>query len=139
GRGLTGKGSRPGEAGYLTRKLVDAAEQVIVTEADCGSLLGVLKRAPVGTLGGRVIGRVSLERVTDERGEAVLDVGELISPGQARRLAEMGRTELRVRSPLTCRAARGVCQRCYGLDLATKRLVGNGTAGAGVAAARDPR
>jgi DNA-directed RNA polymerase subunit beta' len=134
-KGLTDKGIRTAEAGYLTRKLVDAAQQVIVTEADCGSLLGMLKRAPVGTLGGRVIGRVSLEAVCDERGRPVIDAGELISPGQARRLAEMGRSELRVRSPLTCQAARGVCQRCYGLDLATRKLVEIGAA-VGVIAAQ---
>jgi DNA-directed RNA polymerase subunit beta' len=125
-KGLTDKGVRTAEAGYLMRKLVDAAQQVIVTIPDCGTSNGVLKRAP-GSLGARVRGRVSLEEVRDEQGRVVVDKNELISPGQARRLSEMQHEVLRVRSPLTCEAPHGVCQRCYGIDLSTRRLVALGT------------
>jgi DNA-directed RNA polymerase beta' subunit len=131
-KGLTDKGVRTAEAGYLTRKLVDAAQQVVVTCSDCGTVQGVRKRAP---LGARVRGRVSLEEVRDEQDRVVVGENELISTGQARRLAEMERESLWVRSPLTCRAPSGVCQRCYGLDLATGRLVEVGTA-VGVIAAQ---
>jgi DNA-directed RNA polymerase beta' subunit len=125
-KGLTDKGVRTAEAGYLTRKLVAAAQQVVVSEADCGTVLGVLKRAP-GALGARVRGRVSLETVYDDAGGVVVEGGELVSPGQARRLSEMQREALLVRSPLTCQAPRGVCQRCYGVDLSTGQMVAPGT------------
>jgi DNA-directed RNA polymerase subunit beta' len=82
-----------------------------------------------------VRGRVSLETVLDDRGQVVIGANELISPGQARRLSEMEHKALRVRSPLTCQAGRGVCQQCYGLDLSTGRLVALGTA-VGVMAAQ---
>jgi DNA-directed RNA polymerase subunit beta' len=133
-KGLTDKGLRTAEAGYLTRKLVDAVQQVVVTMADCLATRGVLKRAPVGALAARVTGRVSQQPVRDS-GRVLIDHDELISPGQARRLAEMGRTELRVRSPLTCQAPVGICQRCYGTDLSTGRLVEIGTA-VGIVAAQ---
>jgi DNA-directed RNA polymerase subunit beta' len=133
-KGLTDKGVRTAEAGYLTRKLVDAVQQVVVTEADCLATRGLLKRAPLGALAARVTGRVSQQPVLDSV-RVLIDPDELLSPGQARRLAEMGRTELRVRSPLTCQAAHGVCQRCYGTDLATGRLVEIGAA-VGIVAAQ---
>jgi DNA-directed RNA polymerase subunit beta' len=133
-KGLTDKGVRTAEAGYLMRKLVDAAQMVIVTEADCGTVRGVVKRAP-GALGARVRGRVSLEEVRDESGQVVVEENELISPGQARRLSEMQVETLRVRSPLTCQAPRGVCQRCYGIDLSSGRLAAIGAA-VGVVAAQ---
>jgi DNA-directed RNA polymerase subunit beta' len=126
-KGLTDKGVRTAEAGYLTRKLVDAVQQVVVTMPDCLATRGLLKRAPLGALAARVTGRVSQQPVLDS-GRILIDHDELISPGQARRLAEMGRIEVRVRSPLTCQAPQGVCQRCYGTDLATGRLVEVGTA-----------
>jgi DNA-directed RNA polymerase subunit beta' len=134
-KGLSDKGLRTADAGYLTRKLVACAQQVVVTEADCRTNLGIVKSAPTGALAGRVNGRVSLQRIEASPGELVVEPDELISPGQARRLSELGLEHLTVRSPITCRAARGVCQRCYGLDLATGRLVAIGAA-VGVVAAQ---
>ena len=89
-KGLTDRGVRTAEAGYLTRKLVACCQQVVVSEADCGTMLGVVKRALKGTLASRVEGRISRETVLDEAGEVVVVEGELISAGQARWLAELG-------------------------------------------------
>jgi DNA-directed RNA polymerase subunit beta' len=132
-KGLTDKGVRTADAGYLTRKLVAAAQAVVVTLPDCGTLRGIVKRVPLGSMA-RALGRVSLEEVC-EGGRVVVRAGELIGPEQARLLAETGRQELRVRSPISCQARRGVCQKCYGTDLATGKLVEVGTA-VGIVAAQ---
>jgi DNA-directed RNA polymerase beta' subunit len=134
-KGLTDKGVRTAEAGYLTRKLVACCQQVVVTEEDCGTTLGIVKRVHKGTLASRVEGRVSMETLHDEAGRELVREGELVSAGQARMLAELDLQDLRVRSPLACRAARGVCRRCYGIDLATRQLVEVGAA-VGIVAAQ---
>jgi DNA-directed RNA polymerase beta' subunit len=124
-KGLTDKGVRTAEAGYLTRKLIDAAQRVVVTAHDCGTHQGIAKRGP--DLAGLVRGRVSLYDVAPPCGPVLVRADELITPEQAGLLAARGVPEFWVRSPLTC-AADGVCQLCYGTDLATGRLVEMGSA-----------
>ncbi len=134
-KGLVDTAMKTADSGYLTRKLADVALPVVVTEADCGSHEGIRKsvvrsgNAIVRPLGDRVRGRVSCQAVAHPlTGQTVVAEGEMISTGQARVLDEIGREELVVRSPLRCRAARGVCQRCYGMDRSTGLLVEMGTA-----------
>jgi DNA-directed RNA polymerase subunit beta' len=140
-KGLTDKGVRTAEAGYLTRKLVDAAQQVVVTVPSCHTERGVAKRAPrpgergEPSLAAQVQGRVSRHTLADPTGRVIVHENELIRPEQARALEALGLREVWVRSPLTCAAARGVCRLCYGADLATGRLVEEGMA-VGVLAAQ---
>jgi DNA-directed RNA polymerase subunit beta' len=126
-KGMTDKGVRTAETGYLTRKLIDVTQHVVVTMHDCSTLLGIDKRAPapgekgLPPLRALLRGRVSRQTLTDARGEVIVRENEVIGADGAARLEAMGVAAVEVRSPLTCRAPHGVCQRCYGLDLTTGR------------------
>jgi DNA-directed RNA polymerase beta' subunit len=139
-KGLTDKGVRTAEAGYLTRKLIDAVQGVVVRAHDCGTHRAVAKRAPRAGQPGEpalrslVRGRVSRDTI-EGPGGVVVRAGELIGPEQARALERLGLPEVWVRGPLTCELERGVCRLCYGADLATGRLVEEGLA-VGVVAAQ---
>jgi DNA-directed RNA polymerase subunit beta' len=132
-KGLTDKGVRTAEAGYLMRKLIDAAQAVVVRASSCFTHRGVVKRAPEPEQKGApplsvlVRGRVSRHTITGPGGEVVVRENEVISPEQARALEALGLREVWVRSPLTCEAE-GVCRLCYGTDLATGALVEEGMA-----------
>src|SRR5262249_8584407 len=128
-KGLADTALKTAQAGHLTRKLVDAAQNVVVTEGDCGTRQGLPKQ-----LGARR-GRVACEAVRDPDARVIAKAGELLAPKMVRRVEEAGIAEVRVRSPLMCRAALGVCRRCYGTDLSTGKLVETGTA-VGVIAAQ---
>jgi DNA-directed RNA polymerase subunit beta' len=119
-KGLADTALKTANSGHLTRRLVDVAQNVVVTMHDCGTPRGLLKKA--GPRGAHLVGRVPAG--TDR----------LITREEAARLAA-GTGEAEVRSPLTCAAARGVCRLCYGADLSTGRLVELGTA-VGVIAAQ---
>ncbi len=140
-KGLGDKGLRTADAGYLTRKLIDVAQHVVVRGDDCRTPRGIVKRVPEDeartglTLRALVRGRVSRETVADAEGRVVVRENEVIGEAQAARLEALGLEEVQVRSPLTCDAAGGVCRLCYGLDLATGRLAEEGLA-AGVLAAQ---
>ncbi|MBE3563232.1 MAG: DNA-directed RNA polymerase subunit beta' [Hydrogenibacillus schlegelii] len=134
-KGLADTALRTADSGYLTRRLVDVAQDVIVREADCGTDQGVevtaLRSGPeeISTLFERISGRVAFETVRDPRtGEVLVRPNELITDAIARRIVEAGIEKVRIRSVLTCRTHHGVCQMCYGRDLATGRLVEIGEA-----------
>jgi DNA-directed RNA polymerase subunit beta' len=140
-KGLGDKGLRTADAGYLTRKLIDVAQHVVIRTDDCGTPRGVVKRVPEDeamtglTLRSLVRGRVSRETIADGEGRVVVRENDTIGEAQAARLEALGLQEVSVRSPLTCDADGGVCRRCYGMDLATGRLAEEGLA-AGVLAAQ---
>ncbi len=129
------------ESGYLTRKLVDVAHHVIVTEEDCGTLAGLslpLRNKNEGTaylLGEELRGRCLAEDVLDDRGLPLLRRNDLVNEHDLPLFERRASRRVVIRSPLACRARRGICQRCYGRDLSTGRLVERGTA-VGVLAAQ---
>src|SRR6187401_1488403 len=130
------------DSGYLTRRLVDVAQDVIISEPDCGTLDGIEARAIVESgeiiepLRDRIVGRVTLEKIVDPfSGQAIVEINDEIDEDTASEIQEAGIEKVRIRSVLTCATRRGVCKRCYGRDLATGRLVELGQA-VGVIAAQ---
>ncbi len=141
-KGLADTALKTADAGYLTRRLVDVAQDVIVTEEDCGTLRGIVARAikrneeVVETLYDRILGRVSVHDVYDPiTDELIVAAGEEITEEIARRIEESPIEEVEIRSVLTCEAKFGVCAKCYGRNLATGKLVNVGEA-VGVIAAQ---
>ncbi|MBQ9955436.1 MAG: DNA-directed RNA polymerase subunit beta', partial [Eggerthellaceae bacterium] len=130
-KGLADTALRTADSGYLTRRLVDVAQDVIIREIDCGTADGVVY--PVlnekGDLDENLIGRCLLEDVVAADGEVLLAAGSYIaSMAQLKKLYAEGVEELVIRTIMTCHAEHGVCQKCYGWDLATARPVNIGTA-----------
>ncbi len=141
-KGLADTALKTADAGYLTRRLVDVAQDVIITEHDCGTILGVEKTAlkdgeeVVEPLKDRVLGRVAAEDVYDQRNEdIVIEEGTLVDEVMAEKLEAESVEYIKIRSVLTCESKRGVCALCYGRDLATGLNVDNGEA-VGVIAAQ---
>jgi DNA-directed RNA polymerase subunit beta-beta' len=141
-KGLADTALKTADAGYLTRRLVDVAQEVIVTKEDCGTLNGItlgpiLEGGEIMvSLKDRIVGRVAQEDITIPRlGDIIVRRNEEISEEKARIIEEAGIDEVKVRSVLTCEARYGVCQRCYGRNLSTGRLVDLGEA-VGVIAAQ---
>jgi len=132
-KGLTDTALRTANAGYLTRRLVDVSHDIVVVEKDCGDKEGFLiTQAEIEDTGEGVgsygIGRYTLQEVKDKKGEVVFKKNELITGEVAKKIDKLELPELKVRSLMTCKITRGVCQRCYGLDLGTNNLVQIGTA-----------
>ena len=141
-KGLADTALKTADSGYLTRRLVDVAQDVIISQIDCGSLDGIEARAIVESgeiiepLRDRIIGRVTLERVKDPfTDEVITEANSEISEELASTIQESGIEKVKIRSVLTCAARRGVCAHCYGRDLSTGRLVELGMA-VGVIAAQ---
>jgi DNA-directed RNA polymerase subunit beta' len=141
-KGLADTALKTADSGYLTRRLVDVAQDVIISEYDCNTVDGIEARAIVESgeiiesLRDRVIGRVTLERITDPiSGEVIVDVNDEIDEEKASMVQEAGIEKVKIRSVLTCESRRGVCAKCYGRDLATGRIVELGLA-VGVVAAQ---
>ncbi|HNS17193.1 MAG TPA: DNA-directed RNA polymerase subunit beta' [Bacteroidales bacterium] len=141
-KGLADTALKTADAGYLTRRLVDVAQDVVITEEDCGTLRGLtitaLKKNEeiVEKLFDRILGRVSLHDVYHpQTGEIIVGAGEEITEVIARQIDTSPIEGVEIRSVLTCEAKRGVCTRCYGRNLATGRLVQKGEA-VGVIAAQ---
>ncbi len=139
-KGLADTALRTSDSGYLTRRLIDVAQDVIVLQEDCGTTDGVWISEPqrgelLPSLGERVIGRLAASEVVNpETGEIIVDKNEEIDELKLKEIAGAGISKLHVRSPLTCQSRLGVCQRCYGRDLARGHLVDLNTA-AGIVAA----
>ncbi|MFA4984001.1 MAG: DNA-directed RNA polymerase subunit beta' [Candidatus Omnitrophota bacterium] len=141
-KGLADTALKTADAGYLTRRLVDVAQEVIVTEEDCGTLNGITVSAiiegdeVVVSLKDRIVGRVALDNIVDIiSDEVIVEQGSEITEEKADMIEKLGIEKIRIRSALTCESERGVCTKCYGRNLATGRLVETGEA-VGVIAAQ---
>jgi DNA-directed RNA polymerase subunit beta' len=141
-KGLADTALKTADSGYLTRRLVDVAQDVIISEQDCGTLDGIEARAIVEggeiiePLRDRIVGRVTLERLTDPfNNEVILEANGEITEDLASEIQDAGIEKVKIRSVLTCASRRGVCAQCYGRDLATGRMVELGQA-VGVIAAQ---
>ncbi len=141
-KGLADTALKTADAGYLTRRLVDIAQDVVVNEEDCGTINGIEMRAIkdgeeiVESLKDRIAGRFTLERVKHPiTGEIIVDVNEEITDEIAEKIEEAGVESVRIRTVLTCEAEHGVCRKCYGRNLATNRTVDIGEA-VGIVAAQ---
>ena len=141
-KGLADTALKTADAGYLTRRLVDVSQDVIVNIEDCGTLRGLsvthLKNNDeiVETLGERILGRVSLHDVYDpETDEVIVEAGDLFNEEKVKRIEETSLDTIEVRSALTCESKRGICAKCYGHSLSTNRMVQKGEA-VGVIAAQ---
>src|SRR2546429_414088 len=140
-KGLADTALKTADAGYLTRRLVDVAQDVTITEEDCGTILGLevgaLKEGEdiIEPLAERIVGTVAAEDIydvheIDESGQRTLlvEAGQLIDEDMARSIEESGLETVKIRSVLTCEAKRGLCQMCYGRNLATMGMVDKGEA-----------
>ncbi|MGE0461376.1 MAG: DNA-directed RNA polymerase subunit beta' [Vicinamibacterales bacterium] len=141
-KGLADTALKTADSGYLTRRLVDVAQDVIISDHDCRTTNGIEARAIVESgeviepLRDRIIGRVTLDRIVDPiTGEVIVEENEMIDEDLAAAVQDAGVEKVRIRSVLTCESRRGVCARCYGRDLATGKLVELGLA-VGVVAAQ---
>jgi len=129
-KGLADTALKTADAGYLTRRLVDVAQEVIVVEEDCGTLNGITVSAiiegdeVVVSLRDRIVGRVALDNIVDIiTDEVIVEQGSQISEEKADMIEKLGIEKIRIRSVLTCEAGRGTCCKCYGRNLGTGRLV----------------
>ena len=141
-KGLADTALKTANSGYLTRKLVDVSQEVIIDERDCGTLKGINVTAIVenGELiepfVDRIVGRISLERVLHpDTNEKIVDMNEEITQEIAQKFQELGIEKVKIRSLLTCESKKGVCKLCYGRNMSTGSLVELGEA-AGIIAAQ---
>jgi DNA-directed RNA polymerase subunit beta' len=140
-KGLADTALKTADSGYLTRRLVDVAQDVIISEIDCHTMKGIEARSIVESgeiieaLRDRIVGRVSLEAIKDPfSAEVIVGANQEIDEDKASAVQDAGIEMVRIRSVLTCESRRGVCARCYGRDLATGKLVEMGLATGVVAA-----
>jgi DNA-directed RNA polymerase subunit beta' len=140
-KGLADTALKTANSGYLTRRLVDAAQDVVVSEIDCGTFDGIEVSSlieggeVIEHLGARILGRVVLEDLKDPDGEIIVRKNEEIREVHLKDIEDAGFEKIKIRSALTCRSKRGVCVLCYGRDLARGRLVSIGEA-VGIVAAQ---
>ena len=141
-KGLADTALKTADAGYLTRRLVDVAHDVIINEEDCGTLRGLVcteiknNEEVVATLSERILGRVSVHDVIDPyTNEVIVGAGEEITEAIADRIEKSPIESVEIRSVLTCESKKGVCAKCYGRNLSTHRMVQKGEA-VGVIAAQ---
>ncbi len=140
-KGLADTALKTADAGYLTRRLVDVAQDVTITEEDCGTILGLevsaLKEGEdiIEPLSERIVGTVAAQDVNDPqesdasgRPTLLVEAGQLIDEETAAHIEEAGIESIKIRSVLTCEAKRGLCQMCYGRNLATMGMVDKGEA-----------
>ncbi len=141
-KGLADTAMKTADAGYLTRRLVDVSHDVIINEEDCGTLRGLVCTAlkngdeTISTLYERILGRVSVHDIIHpSTGELVVAAGEEITEPIAQAIEDSPIESVEIRSVLTCESKHGVCMKCYGRNLATRRMVQKGEA-VGVIAAQ---
>ncbi len=133
-KGLVDTALKTADSGYLTRRLVDVAQDVIIEEEDCGTTRGIPMMAITDggnvmvSLEERLIGRTAAMNIANEDGEIIVAAGEVISPKDADVISKTGVQEVVVRSGLTCESQYGVCRRCYGWSLTSNKLVDIGEA-----------
>ncbi len=139
-KGLADTALRTADAGYLTRRLVDVAQEVIIDAEDCGTRSGIWitledSKKMGQTMAERVWGRITLRPVVNpQTGEIIVNAGEMIEKEQAETIQELGIEQVYVRSPLTCELRYGLCAACYGRDLARGGLIKVGEAVGTIAA-----
>jgi len=134
-KGLADTALKTADSGYLTRKLADVAQNVVITQEDCGTTQGITKgviyrgeKVEV-RLADSIRGRVSRTNIVNPiTDEVIVRENELITIEIARRIEDLGLEKIQVRSPMTCEASLGVCRRCYGMDLSTGSMVEEGMA-----------
>ena len=141
-KGLADTALKTADAGYLTRRLVDVSQDIIINEQDCGTLRGIRMQAlkdnedVIESLEDRIIGRVSMHEIRDPISDEILcESNQLITEKIAKKIAETSIEEVEIRSVLTCETERGVCAKCYGRDMARNSIVQVGEA-VGVIAAQ---
>ncbi|MFW5996386.1 MAG: DNA-directed RNA polymerase subunit beta' [Lentisphaeria bacterium] len=137
-KGLADTALKTADSGYLTRKLVDVAQDVICMEENCGSMNGIYVSAiregdeDMATLQERIVGRYSVDDIHDPLGDdkdsMIVGAGELITPEIADKIADVGIEKVHIRSVLACESKRGICATCYGLSPATGELPHKGEA-----------
>src|ERR1700726_2798870 len=139
-KGLADTALKTADSGYLTRRLVDVAQDVIIGDIDCGTVDGIYVEGIVEAgeiiepLRDRIIGRVSLEKIKDYEGNVIVDINQEITEELATSIPAAGIERVKIRSVLTCESKRGVCVMCYGRNLASGRLVELGEATGVIAA-----
>lgn len=127
-KGMVDTALKTANSGYLTRRMVDVAQDVVIVESDCGTDEYITVEAiqpKIASLEERLVGRFLAEDAFDKEGNLIASTDELVSSQQASLIAE-NYTKVKVRSIVTCSSKRGVCQKCYGMDLATRKLVNVG-------------
>ena len=139
-KGLADTALRTADAGYLTRRLVDIAQDVIINDEDCETFEGLLIRSSDDiagqSMGSRIFGRYAAAPVVDtSTGEVLVDRNEMINLEEVRKITKAEIEEVSVRSPLTCELTHGICAKCYGMDLGRGKLVDVGSA-VGIVAAQ---
>ena len=141
-KGLADTAMKTADAGYLTRRLVDVSHDVIINEEDCGTLRGLVCTAlksgdeVISSLAERILGRVSVHDVVNPKtGDVIVPAGEEITEALAEEIEKAEIESVEIRSVLTCESKKGVCRKCYGRNLATRRMVQKGEA-VGVIAAQ---
>jgi DNA-directed RNA polymerase subunit beta' len=133
-KGLVDTALKTADSGYLTRRLVDVAQDVIIQEADCGTTNGIMVQAimegesEIMSLVDRIISRAAAINVVNEDGEVLVPAGEIITPATADVIERAGVKEVLVRSVLTCASQSGICQKCYGWSLTSNKIVDVGEA-----------
>ncbi len=140
-KGLADTALRTSKSGYLTRRLVDVAQDVIITELDCGTTDGVVASDIqedgniIEKLDERIVGRTAQEDIVNhKKGEVIVYRGESIDEKIAKKIVDAGIKEVKIRSPLTCASKQGICAKCYGKDVATGKIVTIGEAVGTIAA-----
>jgi DNA-directed RNA polymerase subunit beta' len=140
-KGLADTALKTADSGYLTRRLVDVAQDVIISELDCGTVEGIYVMPiieageTIEPLRDRIIGRVSLEKLKDFEGKVIVDINEEIDEEKASAVQAAGIEKVKIRSVLTCESKRGCCILCYGRNLGSGKMVEMGEA-VGVIAAQ---
>ena len=141
-KGLADTAMKTADAGYLTRRLVDVSHDVIINEEDCGTLRGLVCTAlkngdeVISSLSERILGRVSVHDIVNPKtGDIIVEAGEEITESVAEAIEKAEIESVEIRSVLTCESKKGVCRKCYGRNLATRRMVQKGEA-VGVIAAQ---
>ena len=131
-KGLADTALKTANSGYLTRRLVDVAQDAVVTEFDCGTKEGILMTPlieggdVIEGIGDRILGRVSMEDIQTTEGKTIIQKFDLIDEAKVLAIEEAGIERIQIRSVLTCKARRGICAHCYGRDLARGHMVNIG-------------
>jgi DNA-directed RNA polymerase subunit beta' len=129
-KGLTDSALKTADAGYLTRRLVDVAHDVIIREEECGTKRGVevsVSDLRTAALEARIIGRTALRDIVEGKDKVLVKAGEIITDEDAKKIKNAGILSVWVRSPLTCELPYGMCSKCYGWDFSNKKPVEIGT------------